>query len=129
MIADCDLRTSRVIESEVRRELEEQYGSVFELVLLKIVHEGDQVRVLGEFVRRLGEQEIRFLRPCHPRTNSSTIFSDRFVHLDNGGRTILGLSFPSSSNLCSIASLLFSNGFSNCFLNLLCSRIILENER
>jgi hypothetical protein len=61
MIADCDLRTRKLIEEEVLEELEREYGSVYELTMVKIVHEEDQVRVLGEFVRKPREQEIRFV--------------------------------------------------------------------
>jgi len=60
MIADCDLRTRRLIEKEVQRELEEQYGSIFQLTLFKITHENDQVTVLGEFTAKPGEQSNRF---------------------------------------------------------------------
>jgi hypothetical protein len=60
MIADCDQRTSRLIEREVWRELQQQYGSVYELTLLKITHEEDQVVVQGEFKARPTEQEKRF---------------------------------------------------------------------
>jgi hypothetical protein len=60
MIADCDLRTRRLIWIEVRRELEREYGSVYELKLFKIAHENDQVTVQGEFTARPGKQEIPF---------------------------------------------------------------------
>jgi hypothetical protein len=60
MIADCDMRTSKLIEKEVQRELERQYGSVYELTLFKITHENDQVVVHGEFTAKSGEQEKRF---------------------------------------------------------------------
>jgi hypothetical protein len=60
MIVDCDHRTSKLIEREVQRELEAQYGSVYELTLFKIKHENDQVTVIGEFVAKAGEVEKRF---------------------------------------------------------------------
>ena len=60
MITDCDQRTSKLVEREVRQEIAEQYGSVFELVLLKISHERDQVIVQGQFIVREGEVEKRF---------------------------------------------------------------------
>jgi Uma2 family endonuclease len=60
MIADCDQRTSKLIEKEVQRELERQYGSIYQLTLLKIQHENDQVNVIGEFTARPGEEEKRF---------------------------------------------------------------------
>ena len=60
MIADCDQRTSKLIEKEVRRELREQYGSVYKLTLLKITHENDQVVVMEEFTAKPGKQEIPF---------------------------------------------------------------------
>ena len=60
MIADCDQRTSKLIRKEVERELEREYGGIFELTLSKITHEGDQVIVIGGFVARLGEMEKRF---------------------------------------------------------------------
>jgi hypothetical protein len=56
---DCNLRTMRLIEKEVRLGLQEMYGSVFELALFKITHEEDQMHVLGEFVGRPGEMEPR----------------------------------------------------------------------
>jgi hypothetical protein len=60
MIADCDLRTSKLIEREVRRELERQHGSIYELTIFKIQHENDQVTIMGEFTERPGEQEKQF---------------------------------------------------------------------
>lgn len=60
MIADCDQRTSRLIWKEVQRELEREYGPIFEMVLTEIRHEEDQVIVMGEFVATPGSMEKRF---------------------------------------------------------------------
>lgn len=60
MIANCDQRTCRLIEREVRQGLQEMYGSVFHLALIEITHEEDQVIVLGEFTPRPSNQEIPF---------------------------------------------------------------------
>ncbi len=60
MIADCDVRTSKLIRREVQLELEREYGPIFELTLTKIMHEDNQVTMIGEFVARLGEMEKGF---------------------------------------------------------------------
>ena len=60
MIADCDLRTARLIKKEIQNELVEIYGSVLTLEILSIRHKDDLVTVIGEFVSRPGEQEKKF---------------------------------------------------------------------
>lgn len=60
MILDCDQRTRRLVEIEVRKALQEMYGSVFELGLFEITHEEDRVIALGEFTPKPGNQEIPF---------------------------------------------------------------------
>ena len=60
MVADCDLRTRKLIEKEVQREPEQEYGSMYELALLKIKLQNHQVIVIGEFVGKQGEIEKSF---------------------------------------------------------------------
>lgn len=60
MFADCDQRTSKLISTEVHRELERQYGPIFEIVIIEIRHEQDQVIVIGKFAVTPGSLEKRF---------------------------------------------------------------------
>ncbi len=60
MIADCDLRTTNLIKKRVQRELQQIYGSMLELEVHKIQHEGNNVKVLGELMAQDGEDRMPF---------------------------------------------------------------------
>jgi hypothetical protein len=65
MIADCDLRIARLIQRQVKRELEEA-GEVL-VEILEIKHEGDEVKVLG-VLEEPQKRKMKFATPI-PRVD------------------------------------------------------------
>lgn len=59
--ADCDLRTARLIASEVRRSFQESHGSQVEIEIACIKHSEDMVHVRGVLFEHPGDEGKPFV--------------------------------------------------------------------
>lgn len=60
MMADCDLRTQKLVEKAVAKELRESHGPECIIELISIRHKELEVVIQGAFAERLGEEMRRF---------------------------------------------------------------------
>ena len=60
MIADCDLRTQKLVENAVAEDLKKSHGPHCVIELISIRHQEDQVVIQGAFADKPGEEMKRF---------------------------------------------------------------------